>query len=208
MLKNYSFIFQYLEHEKMSLFMCCASCLACVYGLGHYGPRYQITQQNIVSSNLVKFPPFLIAFIAYILKILSFSSDVSIRLDTSPTPRELVSDSIKRSTVAHLFHFYPVLCEIASIPRRSPTAWVQTSTSDSDKVNRGKKNERDDGKAKGKLQKKENSSNNNKEKSNRAVADAVVSADGDVKGDVIELDARTLARDCLKELGREMGVSR
>jgi hypothetical protein len=39
------------------------------------------------------------------------------------------------------------------------------------------------------------------------VADAAVSSDGDVKGDVIELDARTLARDCLKELGREMGVS-
>lgn len=134
---------------------------------------------------------------------MSFLSDVSTRLDTPPTPRELVSDSIKRSTVAHLFHFYPVLCEIASIPRRSPTAWVQASASDSDKVNRGKKNERDDGKAKGKLQKE----NNNKEKSTRTVADAAVSADGDVKGDVIELDARTLARDCLKELGREMGVS-
>ena len=131
-----------------------------------------------------------------------FLSDVSTRLDTLPTSRELVSDTIKRSTVAHLFHFYPVLCEIASIPRRSPTAWVQTS--DSDKVNRGKKNERDDGKTKGKLQKKET---NNKEKSNRAVADAAISADGDLKGDVIELDARTLARDCLKELGREMGVS-
>lgn len=117
----------------------------------------------------------------------------------------MVSDSIKRSTVAHLFHFYPVLCEIASIPRHSPTAWVlQASASDSDKVNRGKKNERDDGKGKGKLQKMEN-----KEKSIRAVADAAAAAavDGDVKGDVIELDARTLARDCLKELGREMGVS-
>lgn len=132
---------------------------------------------------------------------MSFLSDVSTRLDRSPTPRELVSDSIKRSTVAHLFHFYPVLCEIASIPRRSPTAWVQASTSDSDKVNRGK-NERHDGKAKGKLQKKES-----KKEKISAVADAAVVADGDVKEDVIELDARTLARDCLKELGREMGVS-
>jgi hypothetical protein len=131
-----------------------------------------------------------------------FLSAVSTRLDRPSTPRELVSDSIKRSTVAHLFHFYPVLCEIASIPRRSPTAWVQASPSDSDKVNHGK-NERDNGKAKGKLQKKEN-----KEKSTRVVADAAVIAGGDViKEDVIELDARTLARDCLKELGREMGVS-
>ena len=127
-------------------------------------------------------------------------SDVSTKLDIPPTPRELVSDSIKRSTVAHLFHFYPVLCEIASIPRRSPTAWIQTSALESDKVNRGK-NERDDGKTKGKLQRKEN-----KEKSTRTVADAVVT-NGDVKRDVVELDARTLARDCLKELGREMGVS-
>ena len=126
--------------------------------------------------------------------------DVSIKLDIPPTPRELVSDSIKRSTVAHLFHFYPVLCEIASIPRRSPTAWIQTSALESDKANRGK-NERDDGKTKGKLQRKEN-----KEKSTRTVADAVVT-NGDVKRDVVELDARTLARDCLKELGREMGVS-
>ena len=146
---------------------------------------------------------FLSAFIVYKgLIFVSFLSDVPTRLDTPPTPRELVSDSIKRSTVAHLFHFYPVLCEIASIPRRSPTAWVQASVSDSDKVKRGK-NERDDGKAKGKLQKK----GTIKEKSTRVVADAVVSGDGDVKGDVIELDARTLARDCLKELGREMGVA-
>jgi len=100
---------------------------------------------------------------------------VSTKLDTPPTPRELISDSIKRSTVAQLFHFYPVLCEIASIPRRSPTAWVQQAST-----------------GKGKLQRKEKSSE-------------VEVADADA--DVVELDARTLARDCLKELGREMGVS-
>jgi hypothetical protein len=129
---------------------------------------------------------------------------VSAKPDTPSTPRELVSDSIKRSTVAHLFHFYPVLCEIASIPRHSPTAWVQASTLNSDKVNcdNNGQNERDDGRAKGKLQKKEN-------KTGAEAVDATVTAtvDEDVKGDVIELDARMLARDCLKELGREMGVS-
>ena len=62
---------------------------------------------------------------------------------------------------------------------------------------------RDDGKAKAKLQKKENKENFTRTEA----ADAAVTFDGDVKGDVIELDARTLARDCLKELGREMGVS-
>lgn len=73
-----------------------------------------------------------------------------------------------------------MLCEIASIPRRSPTAWVRA-----DKVDR---------KVKGKLQRKEELS--------VEVADADV-----VDSDVVELDARTLARDCFKELGREMGVS-
>ena len=46
--------------------------------------------------------------------------------------------------------------------------------------------------------------------STRPLADAAVTTtngDGDVNGNVVELDARTLARDCLKELGREMGVS-
>lgn len=68
-------------------------------------------------------------------------------------------------------------------------------------MNRGK-SERGDGKTKAKLQKKEK-----KEISSRAVADLSVTSDGEFKKDVVELDARTLARDCLKELGREMGVS-
>ena len=179
--------------------MCCASCLAYGYGLGHYGHRYQITQQNIVSANLVIIPPFR-AFSVYSLIIVSV---VSAKLDTPPTPRELVSDSIKRSTVAHLFHFYPVLCEIASIPRHSPTAWVQASTLNFHEINydNNGQHERDDGRAKGKLQKQEN-------KTQAEAVDATVTAtaDEDVKGDV-ELNARTLARDCLKELGREMGIS-
>lgn len=136
-----------------------------------------------------------------------YSPDLSVvatKLDTPPTPRELVSDSIKRSTTAHLFHFYPVLCEIASIPRHSPTAWVQAPPADSDNVNRdnSRKYGRDDGKAKGKILKKEK-----KERSTGPLADAAATANGDVSGDVVELDARTLARDCLREMGREMGVS-
>lgn len=60
-----------------------------------------------------------------------------------------------------------------------------------------------DGKAKGNIQKKE------KEQSTQPLTDTAAAAvvNGDVNGNVIELDAKTLARDCLKELGREMGVS-
>ncbi|EPQ52984.1 hypothetical protein GLOTRDRAFT_139951 [Gloeophyllum trabeum ATCC 11539] len=82
------------------------------------------------------------------------------------SPSELISDSIKRSSKAHLFHFYDVLCEIAAIPRKTPTAWVTTSKSGG--------------------------------------ADGVESE----KEAVREFDARGLARECLREIGKEMGVGR
>lgn len=47
-----------------------------------------------------------------------------------------------------------------------------------------------------------------KEKPTQLLADAdAATANGNDNRNVIELNARTLARDCLKELGREMGVS-
>ncbi|KAJ7226681.1 hypothetical protein GGX14DRAFT_692973 [Mycena pura] len=85
-------------------------------------------------------------------------------IDASLSPALLVADAVKRSSVAHLFHFYPVLCEIASIPRRTPSTWVL-----SPRAGEGDTMEGDD--------------------------------------DATELDARTLARACLKEVGREMGVA-
>ncbi|KAG9312399.1 guanine nucleotide exchange factor in Golgi transport N-terminal-domain-containing protein [Chiua virens] len=45
-------------------------------------------------------------------------------VDPSLPPSALVADVVKRSSVGHLFYFYPVLCEIASIPRKTPAAWV------------------------------------------------------------------------------------
>ncbi|KAJ6632164.1 hypothetical protein B0H10DRAFT_1976381 [Mycena sp. CBHHK59/15] len=83
-------------------------------------------------------------------------------IDASLSPSLLIADAVKRSSVAHLFHFYPVLCEIASIPRKTPSSWVLSRA-----------------------------------------ADASASL-GD--GEAIELDARVLARECLKEVGKEMGV--
>ncbi|PPQ90332.1 hypothetical protein CVT25_007734 [Psilocybe cyanescens] len=94
------------------------------------------------------------------------------------TPQEVVADSVKRSTVAHLFHFYPVLCEIASIPRRSPTEIrihrsLQTRADKIEVANGGTD---------------------------------TLDLSGTDGGAVAELDARTVARECLKEIGREMGV--
>ncbi|KAF9267021.1 hypothetical protein L218DRAFT_955496 [Marasmius fiardii PR-910] len=66
-------------------------------------------------------------------------------------PSRLIADSAKRSPVAHLFYFYPILCEIASIPRKTtPSSFVQGG---------------------------------------------------------VEMDARSLGRECLMVVGREMGVS-
>jgi hypothetical protein len=101
-------------------------------------------------------------------------------LSTPPTPKELISNSIKLSTVAHLFHFYPVLCEIASIPRKSPTRWVARDSGDTSH-------------------------------SNKPADDIACSSELGKEKTVIppvkELDARMLARECLKEVGREMGVA-
>ncbi|KAF8900899.1 hypothetical protein CPB84DRAFT_1778648 [Gymnopilus junonius] len=98
-------------------------------------------------------------------------------------PQELVADSVKRSTVAHLFHFYPVLCEISSIPRRSPSD-IQGS---GDLASLHAKD-----------------------------AKALVEVNGKVahdkengkESDLAHLDARKLAQECLKAVGKELGVSR
>ena len=85
----------------------------------------------------------------------------------------LIADAIKRSTRAHLFHFYPILCEIVGISRKTPTAWVIQSPSPKGK----------DVPSQG----------------------AVAKAETD-KDKAVALDARTLVKECLKEIGREMGV--
>ncbi|RDB21958.1 Protein MON2 [Hypsizygus marmoreus] len=99
-------------------------------------------------------------------------------VDTCLSPSQLISDAVKRSQVAHLFHLYPVLCEIASIPRKSPSAWVITNKAppSAQPVANGK-------------------------------TGSASSDHGEGRGsDVVELDARTLARACLKKVGKEMGV--
>jgi hypothetical protein len=35
-----------------------------------------------------------------------------------------MADSAKRLLRAYVFHFYSLLCEIPSVPRKAPTAWI------------------------------------------------------------------------------------
>lgn len=71
-----------------------------------------------------------------------------------------------------MFYFYPVLCEIASIPRKTPAAWVSVASA------------RDQGE--------------------RGAEGRIGALEGD--GKVVEVDARALAKECLRALGKEMGA--
>ncbi|KAI0738261.1 hypothetical protein C8Q80DRAFT_1207991 [Daedaleopsis nitida] len=90
-------------------------------------------------------------------------------VDHTLSPSALIADSVKRSTKAHLFHLYPVLCEIVSIPRKTPTAWVVPGA-------------------------------------HQAHSESKDAAGSSTDAPAVELDARSIVKDCLKELGRELGV--
>ncbi|KAF8435407.1 hypothetical protein L210DRAFT_3453035 [Boletus edulis BED1] len=93
-------------------------------------------------------------------------------IDPSLPPSVLIADVVKRSSVAHLFYFYPVLCEIASIPRKTPAAWVSVASPSvgGEMVSKGR----------------------------------IGAPEGDSK--VVQVDARALAKECLRVLGKEMGA--
>jgi hypothetical protein len=97
------------------------------------------------------------------------------------SPRELISDSVKRTAIAHLFYFYPILCEIASIPGKVPTSWISPTelSKEGHDASPSKLNGTTVGKQEG--------------TSTRNAA--------------IQFDARKLASEILKEIGKEMGVS-
>ncbi|KAL0948488.1 hypothetical protein HGRIS_011055 [Hohenbuehelia grisea] len=100
-------------------------------------------------------------------------------IDHTLGPSALVADAVKRSTLAHLYHFYPVLCEIASIPRKTPSTWMAPPKSSAPA----------------------------KSKSTKKAANRASGLPGHVNGNVVELDARVLARQCLQAIGKELGVS-
>jgi hypothetical protein len=98
-------------------------------------------------------------------------------VDVTLSPSALIADVVKRSPVAHLFYFYSVLCEIASISRKTPSAWVITSSSPPE--------------------------TNQERRGNFLQPHIGALEEG---GDTMEVDARTLARKALQVLGKEMGA--
>lgn len=115
-----------------------------------------------------------------------------IAINTTLPPSELVADAVKRSTVAHLFHMYDLLCDIAAIPRKPPSTWVSIPQAKSGSGSVGKppiptlSSQPPPGK----------------------LGDTTRSLKLFRGGGVVEMDARTLARECLKVIGKELGVSR
>ncbi|KAI0030497.1 hypothetical protein K488DRAFT_54152 [Vararia minispora EC-137] len=106
-------------------------------------------------------------------------------LDTSLPPAALLAATHRRSARAHLFHFYSVLCEIAALPRAPPVAFVRAGPL----AKAG-----NEGKAEG------------GERDGRSKAERVLGIGAQEA--VVERDARKLARECLREVGRELGVPR
>ncbi|KAG2129622.1 hypothetical protein DEU56DRAFT_741289 [Suillus clintonianus] len=104
-------------------------------------------------------------------------SDSQPAVDVTLSPSALIADVVRRSPVAHLFYFYSVLCEIASIPRKTPSAWVITSSSPPEAT---------------------------QERRGNVVQPHIGALEEG--GDAMEVDARTLARKALKVLGKEMGA--
>ncbi|KAF9810712.1 hypothetical protein IEO21_06846 [Rhodonia placenta] len=99
---------------------------------------------------------------------------------TPHAPYLLIADAVKRSPRAHLFHFYPVFCELAASPRRAPVAFAMANGKDGEASGKGAEASGDDGEK--------------------------TAGSGEKKA--AELDARALVKECLKQVGREMGVGR
>lgn len=102
-------------------------------------------------------------------------------IDPTLSPSALIADAVKRSTKAHLFHFFDIFCEIVAIPRKPPSIWVMTETA------------RDASGAEGHTHA-------------HSLSWGSAASGAASEGKAQELDARTLAKQCLKELRAEMGI--
>ena len=113
-------------------------------------------------------------------------------VDTSLPASEIIADSVRRSSRAHVFHFYALLCEIVSVPRKAPSAWVMAERL----VPGGRsKDKKDDSPIAVRV--------------HHPLGQVAMGAgNGSDTGRLVSLDARALARECLKEVGRELGVPR
>ncbi|KAI6131100.1 hypothetical protein EDD16DRAFT_1822615 [Pisolithus croceorrhizus] len=110
-------------------------------------------------------------------------SSVQPPVDPSLPASALIPDIVRRSSVAHLYHFYTIMCELSSIPRQTPSAWILSPppTPASSTHSRAPED-------KGILP-------------NPSVSNVNV-----IRNEVTIIDARGLARECLKVLGTELGA--
>jgi len=111
-----------------------------------------------------------------------------IKRSTRLSPAELIVDSVKRSSRAYMFHFYSLLCEIASVPRKAPSAWI---SADRLAVLSGLPAEKE-----------------KKETEPAATGRAHHPSSSRPGPGFVSFDGRELARECPKEVGRELGVPR
>ncbi|KAH7886558.1 hypothetical protein F5I97DRAFT_1868110 [Phlebopus sp. FC_14] len=127
--------------------------------------RYSSTQPRLSHFEL---NPFL----------LTDSSQFNLAVDPSLPASALIADVVKRSPVAHLFYFYPIFCELSSLPRKTPSAWINAGAPASPHAQA-----EGDGPARARIGMEE------------------------AQGKMIEVDARALSKECLTVLGKEMGAT-
>ncbi|KAI5999270.1 hypothetical protein EDD15DRAFT_2508632 [Pisolithus albus] len=109
-----------------------------------------------------------------------YTSLIHVAVDPSLPASALLPDIVRRSSVAHLYHFYTILCELSSIPRQTPSAWIPSPppTPASSVHSRAPE-----------------------DKPNPSAPSANV-----IRSEVTVIDARGLARECLRVLGKELGA--
>lgn len=106
------------------------------------------------------------------------------------SPSQLIPIAVQRSPVAHLFHFYPLLCEIAALPNKPPSAWVAPSIGNV-------------GETVTVLEQAAGSAELHSEAPEPKHSSIGVTLSG--KAEAVEVNSRQLSRDCLIVIGRELG---
>ena len=63
------------------------------------------------------------------LVLLTYNSNLEHREELSgdPSGQQVIADTARRSTKAHLFHFYDLLCDVTGASGRSPSMWIVPS---------------------------------------------------------------------------------
>jgi hypothetical protein len=171
-----------VECERKNCCTCCTSYWCSNCGQGRSGLHSPQPRRNTRRNNLVRILSF---------PVLLRADVVLIAVDTSLPPSEVIADSVKRSSRAHVFHFYALLCEIVSVPRKAPSTWVVAERLASG----GKGKEKDEGPIAVRVH-------------HPLGRVAMRAGNGSDPGRLVSLDARALAQECLKEVGRELGVPR